>query len=629
MAKQNHLLQIDYVRLVGGGREVNFNPDLSIVQGEIATGKSTLLRLMRGFLGALPKSMPPEVNYVSAITGQVHTGAAEWLISRPRVTTPTAKVDIVGANSAYRLPAVKNDGTADKTYSQWLLEQIGLPVVDVPTSRSRPESSEYVPVTINDWLNYSMVPGAEIDNMVFGHRDPFRNIKRRYVFEIAFGLYDTEMARLQAELKDVESRINFLSQQSAAFDRLMRGTMLGDRRELEARLTTLREEAAELESEAYDTANGLHTSLGTESLRDTVIRLEDSCGTLTEEKDAVERQLGDLEQLRIQLHSQVVKLSRAIVAEDNLLDFDFIVCPRCGQDLPSAHEQDHDHCRLCTQPLTDQSDRRAALIKEQGRVQAQISEISEVQGFRQAELAAIEQALAQRQAELEAAVAELDFRTRAFVSSRGDELSERSARRARNVEEQARIQEYLEILARRSSIMDDARSLQDLKDSITADLAGRDNSSVAEDNLDALEERFEEYLAQLEPPQIGGAGLGVKIDKRNFLPIVGGRSFDEISSQGMQVLVNIAYSLAVHTVCIDRGLPMAGLLVLDGISSNTGREGWDARREDNAFRLLAEMAERYRDKLQIIAIDNDAPKFLEEKVVLRLSADDRLIRIAS
>ncbi|MFJ1686943.1 hypothetical protein ACIOEY_29870, partial [Streptomyces albidoflavus] len=213
--------------------------------------------------------------------------------------------------------------------------------------------------------------------------------------------------------------------------------------------------------------------------------------------------------------------------------------------------------------------------------------------------------------------------------SRGDELSERSARRARNVEEQARIQEYLEILARRSRIMDDARSLQDLKDSITADLAGRDNSSVAEDNLDALEERFEEYLAQLEPPQIGGAGLGVKIDKRNFLPIVGGRSFDEISSQGMQVLVNIAYSLAVHTVCIDRGLPMAGLLVLDGISSNTGREGWDARREDNAFRLLAETAERYRDKLQIIAIDNDAPKFLEEKVVLRLSADDRLIRIAS
>ncbi|MCC5478765.1 hypothetical protein [Streptomyces barringtoniae] len=626
MAKHNHSLQIDYMRLVGANREVHFNPDLSIVQGEIATGKSTLLRLMRAFLGAVPKSLPPEVSYVSAITGRLETGTGEWLISRPRVTTQNAKVDIAGTDVALRLPAVKNDGTADKTYSQWMLEQVGLPVVEVPTSRTRPESSEYVPVSINDWLGYSLIPGAEIDNMVFGHRDPFRNNKRRYVFEIAFGLYDTEMARLQAELKSVESRLNFVTQQSNAFDKLMRGTALASRDDLESRLQELVDEASQYESEDYSSAESLHRRLGTDSLRDAVIRLEQDYVELNDEKDAVSRQLGDLEQLRMQLHSQVVKLSRAIVAEDNLLDFDFIVCPRCGQDLPGEREADHDHCRLCTQQLVDQSDRRAALIKEQGRIQAQIAETKDVQGFRKEELADIEALLARQAAELEAARAELEYRTRSFVSTHGDELSELGARRARNLEEQARVKDYLTILARRSEIMEDAQSLQQLKDSLTADLASRDNSSAAEDNMAALAERFGEYLVQLEPPQIGGAGLGVEIDKRNFLPLVGGRSFDEISSQGMQVLVNIAYSLAVHTVCIDRDLPMPGLLVLDGVSSNTGREGWDARREDNAFRLLAEVASRYRGKLQIIVIDNDAPGFLEDKVVLRLSGSDRLIR---
>ncbi|MFK4868489.1 hypothetical protein ACI3K4_25110 [Streptomyces sp. CSMPJR101] len=626
MAKQNHSLCIDYVRLVGGNREVRFNPDLSIVQGEIATGKSTLLRLIRAFLGAVPKSLPPEVSNVTAITGRLETGTGEWLISRPRVTTQTAKVDIAGVDAALRLPAVKNDGTADKTYSQWMLEQLGLPPVEVPTSRSRPESSEYVPVSINDWLNYSLIAGAEIDNMVFGHRDPFRNIKRRYVFEIAFGLYDTEMARLQAELKSVESRLNFVSQQSSAFDKLMRGTALASREDLEARLRQLIEESSQFESEDYSSAEGLHSRLGTDSLRDSVIRLEQACVDLNEEKGAVSRQLGDLEQLRMQLHSQVVKLSRAIVAEDNLLDFDFIVCPRCGQDLPAEREGDHDHCRLCTQPLVDQSDRRAALIKEQGRIQAQIAETNDVQRFRKEELEGIDSLLSLRSAELETARAELEYRTRSYVSTHGDEISELGARRARNLEEQARVRDYLTILARRAEIMEDAQVLQQLKDSLTADLSSRDNSSVAEDNLSALEERFGEYLVQLEPPQIGGAELGVEIDKRNFLPLVGGRSFDEISSQGMQVLVNIAYSLAVHTVCIDRSLPMPGLLVLDGISSNTGREGWDARREDNAFRLLAEVAGQYRDKLQIIVIDNDAPEFLEDKVVLRLSESDRLIR---
>ncbi|MFF9084625.1 hypothetical protein ACF1BR_33555 [Streptomyces rubiginosohelvolus] len=626
MAKYNHSLQIDYLRLVGGSREIHFNPDLSIVQGEIATGKSTLLRLMRAFLGAVPKSLPPEVSYVSAITGRLQTGTGEWLISRPRVTTQTAKVDIAGADIALRLPAVKNDGTADKTYSQWMLEQVGLPVVEVPTSRTRPEASEYVPVSINDWLGYSLIPGAEIDNMVFGHRDPFRNNKRRYVFEIAFGLYDTEMARLQAELKSVESRLNFVAQQSSAFDKLMRGTPLASREDLEARLQSLIVEASQYESEDYSGAEDLHNRLGTDSLRDAVIRLEQACVDLNEEKNAVSRQLDDLEKLRTQLHSQVVKLSRAIVAEDNLLDFDFIVCPRCGQGLPNEREAEHDHCRLCTQPLIDQNDRRAALIKEQGRIQAQIVETKDVQGFRKEELADVESLLARQEGELETARAELEYRTRSFVSAHSDELSELGARRARNLEEQARVKDYLAILARRSEIMEDAQSLQQLKDSLTADLASRDNSSAAEDNMAALAERFAEYLVLLEPPQIGGAELGVAIDKRNFLPLVGGRSFDEISSQGMQVLVNIAYSLAVHTVCIDRDLPMPGLLVLDGISSNTGREGWDARREDNAFRLLAEVAGRYSGKLQIVVIDNDAPDFLEEKVVLRLSERDRLIR---
>jgi len=43
--------------------------------------------------------------------------------------------------------------------------------------------------------------------------------------------------------------------------------------------------------------------------------------------------LQDLIDLRKQLQSQTARLTRAIVADEWLVDFDFVVCPRCGSDV--------------------------------------------------------------------------------------------------------------------------------------------------------------------------------------------------------------------------------------------------------------------------------------------------------
>ena len=92
------------------------------------------------------------------------------------------------------------------------------------------------------------------------------------------------------------------------------------------------------------------------------------------------------------------------------------------------------------------------------------------------------------------------------------------------------------------------------------------------------------------------------------------------------MLVNVAHSLAHHTVAIDEGLPLPGLLVLDGLSSNVGHEGFDRERRNDTYRLLMEEAAHYQGQLQVIALANDVPGFALDSVVLTLSPEDQLVR---
>ena len=84
-------------------------------------------------------------------------------------------------------------------------------------------------------------------------------------------------------------------------------------------------------------------------------------------------------------------------------------------------------------------------------------------------------------------------------------------------------------------------------------------------------------------------------------------------------------------MAIDRSLPLPGLLILDGLSANSGHEGFDLARVRDVYRLLNRVTEQYRGALQVIAVDNELARniLLEfvDHVVLTLTQEDRLIRI--
>lgn len=629
-----HDLRIDELDLVGGSRTVDFRPGLNLVLGDITTGKTTLIRLIHALLGSIPSNLPPETGAVRAIRGRVVAGTHSWNIYRPMATTKETPVEVASIPSQYgtdgialRLPAGGQGG-----YGDFLLNQLGLPVLSVPRARREP-TSELSPITINDWLLYCIVTGDELDTQVFGHRHPFRDLKRRWVFQIAYGLYDEKLANLAASLRRIDLEIRAAESESEVIRQFLSGTTIGTPEDLEAQLAIQQVRLTELRGKATDLRVASNTEPGAE-IGQTRAALLDSREEVDAARAAIrqhETQLQGLLELQRQLASLSKRLTRSIVADEWMVDFDFVVCPRCGHDVDQDRTE-RSICYLCKQPEPTSAPDRDALIREQDRVTFQIAETDQLIAERTntlAELGLHEEDLA---GELTNLSGRLNNLTDAFVSDRAAELQSVAAETATVEANVAWINRYLELVDRQSEKSETLDWLRARRLELERQIEAHSTSiSAAEDNIDALEARIVDYLTRLHVPQLGDL-LTVKINRTTYLPEVSTRTFDELSSQGLKTLVNVAHALAHHTVAIDRGLDMPGLLILDGVSANSGKEGLERDRIADMYRLFGEVASEYGQNLQLIIVDNDVPsevlEEMEARIVLILSQRARLIGAA-
>jgi hypothetical protein len=273
--------------------------------------------------------------------------------------------------------------------------------------------------------------------------------------------------------------------------------------------------------------------------------------------------------------------------------------------------------------------RDITLIQEQDRVTYQIAETEQLVDERFTTLAELRRGEAAAVAELAHASSQLEILTSEFVSARAAELqsvaSEVATTRA-NLDWTQRYLELIERQAAKTSLLDDLKAQ---KEAIEENIENhRSGVSTAEENIQALEERMLDYLTRLHVPRLGEL-LTVRINRQNYLPEVSTRTFDELSSQGLKTLVNVAHALAHHAVAIDRNLEMPGLLVLDGVSANSGKEGFEFDRIVDMYELFDEVASAYGDELQLIVVDNDLPAEVNDKlasaIMLTLSQSDRLV----
>ena len=614
-------LQVNEIRLEGADRSVSFSPGLNIITGPIASGKTTLVRYLRFLLGGSLGQPPIEARTkVAAVTGSVELANRTFFIMRPAVTTATAPVEIASEDEAWRLPAASSSDR--ETYVNWLLTQLDLPRIEVPSAPTKPDSDP-TPVSINDYLLYSYLAQDELGFSVFGHRDPFKNIKRKYVFDITYGFYDLKTAQIQERLRDVQGRLREIKSRQALFHTFFDGTALENRAGIQRELGEVNVELAEVENAALDLASVPRETPDTARLQGEIMALEKQSAVIQGAIDAERQSLTNLQDLARQLEAQSGKLTRSVVSHKHLTDLEFIVCPRCGTEVGSERAS-KDVCYLCLQePSLVFS--REILVKEQGAVEQQLKEAQDLFREREVRAAALERELEDVRAGLARKRHELDFRTRSYVSEQAETIAEMASRRARLLAKSEQLREYLEVLGRIDHAQQMAARLTAEKDAIEQELAAATaESRESHVKVRHLKERFNEMLERLRPPKFGEQETS-DINPNTYLPVYHGRPFAEISSPGLATLINVSHALAHHLTAVELGLKLPQILVVDGLSEHLGQEGLDPERLQAIYDLLIETSQTHRE-LQVIVVDNEVPEEARSFVRLELFEDDRLIR---
>jgi energy-coupling factor transporter ATP-binding protein EcfA2 len=613
---------IKKINLVGANRELHLQPGLNIITGSIATGKTTLIKCFRGLLGSVLKNFSREArNHINHLAGEVMIGDNMYKIIRPFVTTSEALVSIAGENEAKRLPALRGKFD-EETYGTWLLQKLNLPTLRVLTAPTQ-DDSDTSPLSINDYMMYCHLHQDEIDSSVLGHTNFSKNNKRKYVFEVIYGKYDVEIAQLQMKRSEIVTETRRLENYTKTIDEFLTGTPFENRAVIVHDLNNVNRElkTAYLDSETVGQQIRVYTN--TDELRGNLLEVQQQLDELHQKLQYEQYSLAQKQSLIAQLRTQSARLTKSIVAGNYLLDFDFLSCPRCGSSIQPSRTQP-EICYLCLQqpePQVTQDD----LIKEQDRLEQQIIETFELVNAHRTAIIDIEQEITRLDAQRQVLFSEISHRTRRYVSEQAEQIAQVEHHRTQLQEQKQRLEEYLGLYNRHDQAISNMQKLEsELEEVDTAiDLA---NSRVSEfaTYIGFLDRTYQAILREFQVPSFSDPGPSI-IDRQTYLPRFEGRRFDELESQGLKVMVNVAHALAHQLTCIHFDLKLPNILLIDGLSGNIGYEGLDLERIEAIYSYIIRISQEYQNRLQIIVSDNTVPESAREYVFAEFSDDSKLI----
>jgi len=616
-------VRINSISLLGAERRYDFQPGLNIITGPITTGKTTLLHCLIGLLRSKIGTFPREAREViSNLGGQILVDDSIYEIVRPFVTTATAKVDIAGDHEAWRLPSSRSELPGESTYGQWLMEKMNLQRIDVPTAPTQPES-DTSPISINDYMMYCHLRQEEIDSSVFGHTNFAKNNKRKFVFEIVYGKYDSKISSLQEARREAYTELRRLSNQTKNLEEFLAGTPFENRATIERELHETEGALKKIEAEAHESANFAATEYDTKSLSEELREIDSQIEDLQRRLEHENNAEKEKKQLMAQLQTQSIRITRSIVAQNYLSDFDFIICPRCGSSV-SIDRVNGENCYLCLQPTTPMVSRKD-LIGEQERLEKQIIETRELISMHSESAGELEAQIKEIEHNRNRVTAEIDFRTRTYISDKAESIAKNERRRTELKEKYKRLSEYLQLYARQDISTQRITELESRIQDLDTELDAAINAtSVFDERVRYLEEVFREGLKRIKAPRFPNPGP-TGIDRQTYMPILDGRRFDELQSPGLQVIVNIAHALAHQMTALHFDLTLPNILFIDGLSGNLGYKDLDLMRIEAIYDYIIDIVSRHHDDLQIIVADNTVPQNGAEFIKVTLKDDDKLI----
>jgi|SRR5579884_187522 len=633
-------IKVRRLRLLGVTRDydVSFLQEtdartLSVIAGEISTGKSSILEFIDYCLGGREHPRHPEMQRkVRGVLLEIELTDEVAVIERTVFSTEQqafvhhCSLDNLATPHAKRRHVIEPAGDPN-SLSTLLLSQSGLAGISLKEAPTK-ESSPADPLSFRDLMWLCFLPNHRLDNKQLLQEGNFmRQLKLRQVIEVLFGVHSDQLARLSQALDELQENRRALLADIQSLNDFLVEQETPERVELEDRLQQLNVEVVQSSNQlaALTIEMRARTDYAATQRRAFTAATQTSRTAASTARDR-ETLLRRLEPLRAQYAEDESKLIFFAEARQIFDPLRVTTCPSCLQTLSQPATLQDGQCTLCGQNVAAEAD--AVDVKaELGAVRLRRREIERYIGEVESQLRSANVALARSQAAEAQAQRELDNAVAQDLSpyvAQRDQLVAGIERLRREIADvQRQINWHLSLDRRRGDLgvldgrMAELRSkIQDLqesrpsRDSLVASLSSRFTTILQEFGFPKLNDP--------EPPKVDNA----------FVPHVRGNVYRAIGSTGALTLISLAWVLSIFELAIEGGLPHPGLLLIDSpeknLSPRPGTEGDEFANPAIATRVwehILSWCERHEHRAQMIVVDNVPPAALDPAVVVRYSAN--------
>lgn len=661
-------LRIRRLRLLGPAEPntVDFVDDhgnlwpLSVIAGRTNTGKTSVLRFIEYVLGA--KDFPAH----REVLRQVRTAALE-------IETPDGIFTLERAlesNRVHVYPGPVNDmdplaattlivqpPSDPESVSQFALSTVGLQDTELKEAPTK-EASGTDRMSFRDLMWVCLYLNERVGSQQLLHTgNPPKMLKLRQVVDAVFGVHDNQEADLARRVRDASTALEvqrrslvqlseFVSQQQPK----PAAQLATEANELDSDLRTVDDEIHALEAReraASDFASEMREFYAALSATATA--------SAARVRDRVS-QLDRFGSLRAQYADDIRKLTMLVEAETLFDQLSVRVCPVCFSDLKVFPRLENGVCGLChtdisaartddpadgTPPVgaqarggapgesEDRRDADTAVVetakKELRAAKRRYKELDEYWQRLDQELAGL-RATADRDAQAEAdASSRLDEATKDALSPFLAERTELGSRRQAILVLRSQVAQGLKLHtgldARQLAYTRAERHLQALRKEQRETKQRPDRDRVVRD----FSQRYAEILRQIEFPKVDeDSSLPPYIDTQ-LVPHVRGQHFKE-SSSGGQVLVSLAWMLALFEIAYEQGAGHPGVLMIDTPQKSLGgkadtEEFADIHLVERVYEHVIEWLAGPGTGAQVVIVDNTPPGNAVEHVRVEYTRD--------
>lgn len=584
--------------------EYQFNSDLTVLAGPTGVGKTTLLELIKFGFGADAILAPVAIDYIDSVTLDVRIKDDRLRLVRSLDKAKRSTVRVTDLITQERLQDHYIGDKKQPALNSLLMTCLGLPD-DMRAAAGKKSTREGARITFADILNYLYIPQSEMNRDIAHSQESYREPKRKAVFELLFGLTDTEILALQSRISKLKGEIDAADAKHAVVVQFLRDSGTSSRDDAELAL----ERAFAAQTEAQNALERLRESIDpvsdheTQTIRDLLTEAERGLADTRAAYTDLLRRRGQYEAERRRVQGDLDRLNRMREAGQRLADIEFTVCPRCMQSL-NQRSVPANACRLCLQddPISENAGQGPY---ESRQLAEQLTEMDDQISAVLTQQEVVARRITERERLISHLSNQLEHRTAERITPRLQAFSDASQQAAAAKAEQ----QHWETILRQWDTVEDLQAATDALHSerqSTISQLDRARQALEQRRVRIIEELSEEFDETVRAIGIPGV-VTTAIDTEKYLPVLNGAVFSKKNqlAGGTTTATQVAYWCSLIAVAMrnpETSYPAFLLIDSPQLALNTENNLTAAM-----YRRLTTQVGVMPGRLQIIIADNELP----------------------